>query len=131
MDVRFTPTRFRAGYDVTEVDDFLDRCDQALSSGDGSVTAQSVLEMRFNPTQFQEGYDMDEVDAFLDDVLAPRFAALAPGAAAEQVSPVLDAGSGSLSPAGPAPGTGLPAPRPVPHPAEKRGGFFSRLFRGR
>lgn len=127
MDVRFTPARFRAGYDLTEVDAFLDRCDQALSSGDGSITAQSVLAMRFTPTKFREGYEMDEVDAFLDDVLAPRFAALGPGGAAAQAAPAQDAAQGS--PAQPDPALG--AQRPVPHPAEQRGGFFSRLFRGR
>ena len=45
MDVRFTPVRFGTGYDQSEVDDFLDRCDRALASGDGSMSVQAVLEV--------------------------------------------------------------------------------------
>lgn len=127
MDVRFTPTRFRAGYDMSEVDDFLDRCDRALASGDGSVTAESVLAMRFTSTQFREGYDMDEVDVFLDEVLAPRFAAPAPGDAAAQAVPLQDRAQGK--PSQPVPDSA--AERPVPHPAEQRDGLLSRLFRHR
>lgn len=127
MDVRFTTTRFRAGYDMSEVDDFLDRCDQALDSGDGSVTAESVLAMRFTPTQFREGYDMEEVDVLLDEALAPRFAAPAPGDAAAQAMPPQALAQGQPS----QPDHASSAERPVPHPAEQREGLLSRLFRNR
>lgn len=140
MDIRFTTTRFGEGYDMQEVDDFLDRCDRALATGDGSVTAQSVREMAFSPTRFQEAYRMDEVDDFLDSVLVQRFVTLE--AAAPQPG---DSAEGMAAPA--------PVPTPEPrassataphaagadgdfsggrgiHPAESRPGFLQRLFGG-
>ncbi|ATG55378.1 cell division protein DivIVA [Brachybacterium ginsengisoli] len=122
MDVRFTPVRFAAGYEMAEVDDFLDRCEKALASGDGSVTAETVLGARFRQTRFSEAYDTDEVDQFLDDVLAPQFRdAAAPAAASREPAP---SGEARPRPAdAPAAGSG----GPVPHPAEQRG-FLSRLF---
>jgi DivIVA domain-containing protein len=71
MKIRFSPVRFSEGYEMEEVDDFLDRVERALLSGDGSVTAQDVAGARFTPVRFAEGYDMQEVDAALDDVLMP------------------------------------------------------------
>lgn len=121
MDVRFTPTRFSAGYDMDEVDHFLDRCDRALDSGDGSVTAEMVLGVRFTPTRFAEAYAMDEVDRFLDEVLAPRFAALT-----DITADGPQAQSPPRSPTA-APGPLAGASGPVPHSAEQRG-FLSRLF---
>ena len=122
MDVRFTPVRFTAGYDMAEVDDFLDRCSTALASGDGSVTAETVLGARFHQTRFSEAYDIAEVDQFLDDVLAPQFR--------DAAAPAAPAGESALSgEARPHP-TDAPAAGssgPVPHPAEQRG-FLSRLF---
>ena len=140
MDIQFTVTRFGEGYDMQEVDDFLDRCDRALATGDGSVTAQSVREMRFSPTRFREAYRMDEVDDFLDSVLAQRFVSLE--AAEPQPG---DFAEGMAAPA--------PVPTPAPrassataphaagadgdfsggrgiHPAESRPGFLPRLFGG-
>jgi DivIVA domain-containing protein len=73
MDITFTPTRFSEGYDIDQVDDFLDRCEHALATGDGSVTAADVAGMRFATTRFKPGYAMEEVDDFLDSVLVPRF----------------------------------------------------------
>ena len=108
MEIRFASTRFGPGYDTQEVDDFIDRCERAVRSGDGSITAQEVTEKRFTPTRFREGYDMDEVDRFLDDVLVP----------------LLD---------DPTQHPALPQQHvtaSVPHPAERRPGFFARLFGG-
>ena len=149
MDVRFSVTRFSEGYDMQEVDDFLDRCDRALATGDGSVTAQSVREMRFSPTRFREAYRMDEVDDFLDSVLAQRFVSL------EAAEP--QPGDFAEEPGDSAEGMAVPAPAPVPtpeprassataphaagadgdfsggrgiHPAESRPGFLQRLFGG-
>lgn len=74
MQIRFAPVRFREGYDMQEVDDLLDRCERALRSGDGSVTAETVQQLRLTPTRFGEGYDMEDVDRFLDGVLLPLLA---------------------------------------------------------
>ncbi|GAA4530718.1 hypothetical protein GCM10023160_32160 [Brachybacterium paraconglomeratum] len=73
MEIRFTPVRFNEGYDMQEVDGFLDLCERALLSGDGSVTADTVRQHRFATTKFREGYELDEVDRFLDGVLFPLF----------------------------------------------------------
>ncbi|QNN83143.1 DivIVA domain-containing protein [Brachybacterium sp. Z12] len=73
MQIRFMPVRFGEGYDMQEVDDFIDRCERALLSGDGSATAETVQQHRFSPTRFREGYDMEDVDRFLDAVLLPLF----------------------------------------------------------
>jgi DivIVA domain-containing protein len=112
MDITFTPTRFSEGYDMDQVDDFLDRCEHALATGDGSVTAQDVAGMRFAQTRFKPGYAMQEVDDFLDDVLVPRFRDL------EQAAGV---------PAGEAAGAGQGSGSD-PHPAEQRPGLLSRLL---
>lgn len=64
---QFTPTRWREGYSVADVDDFLDRVFHALSTGH---PVPDVDGARFRPTRFGEGYDMEEVDDFLDE-LAP------------------------------------------------------------
>lgn len=119
MDVRFTPLRFGTGYDMAEVDDFLDRCEKALASGDGSVTAETVLGARFRQTRFSEGYAMDEVDRFLDEVLAPQFRGGAPVAPSGESAPSDEARPRPVDTPG--------YSGPVPHPAERRG-FLSRLF---
>ena len=108
MEIRFTSARFGPGYDAQEVDDFIDRCERAVRSGDGSITAQEVTEKRFTPTRFREGYDMDEVDRFLDDVLVPLLND-------PTQHPALPQQHVTAS---------------VPHPAERRPGFFARLFGG-
>lgn len=64
---QFTPTRWREGYSVADVDDFLDRVFHALSTGH---PVPDVDGARFRPTRFGEGYDMEEVDDFLDELAA-------------------------------------------------------------
>ena len=108
MEIRFASTRFGPGYDPQEVDDFIDRCERAVRSGDGSVTARQVAEKRFTATRFREGYDMDEVDRFLDDVLVPLLGNPAQPSDAPQQEVT---------------GSAL-------HPAERRPGFLARLFGG-
>ncbi|MEO2098882.1 DivIVA domain-containing protein [Brachybacterium paraconglomeratum] len=137
MDVRFTVTRFAEGYDMREVDEFLDRCDRALRARDGSVRAQDVLQMRFSSVRFGQGYAMDEVDQFLDEVLAPRIEAAARD---EEGRPLEDAPADRAAPSGSATGgTGPSGSGAVPgpaaeeparggHPAEQRQGLLSRLL---
>lgn len=64
---QFTPTRWREGYAVADVDDFLDRVFHALSTGHPVPDVASVV---FRPTRFGQGDDMAEVDAFLDELAA-------------------------------------------------------------
>ena len=66
----FRPTRFREGYDVTEVDEFLRRAHRALESEDGSITAEDVRAVRFSPVRLKEGYDMGQVDGELERIAA-------------------------------------------------------------
>jgi DivIVA domain-containing protein len=119
MDITFTPTRFSEGYDIDQVDDFLDRCEHALATGDGSVTAADVAGMRFATTRFKPGYAMEEVDDFLDSVLVPRFREL-------EQSAGVPAGEGAAVPSGQ--GAADASPAPAPHPAEQTPGLLSRLL---
>ncbi|MEP7762498.1 DivIVA domain-containing protein [Sanguibacter sp. 25GB23B1] len=70
----FPATKFRQGYDVLAVDDFLDRVIGALryyetGGVQGSrMGADEVRAMKFPVTKFREGYDLDGVDSFLDEV---------------------------------------------------------------
>lgn len=70
----FSATKFRQGYDVLAVDDFLDRVIGALryyetGGVQGSrMGADEVRAMKFPVTKFREGYDLEGVDEFLDEV---------------------------------------------------------------
>jgi DivIVA domain-containing protein len=72
---RFTPTRFRDGYAMDDVDAFLERVHATLTAYEGGtafgvLSATDVVNARFHPTKFREGYSQDEVDDFLDQVVA-------------------------------------------------------------
>jgi DivIVA domain-containing protein len=71
--VRFARATLRAGYNLDEVDEFLDRVERQLLGGPGRparpLTAQDVIEQRFRATRFRAGYDQDEVDDFLDRIV--------------------------------------------------------------
>lgn len=87
---RFTPVRMIEGYDMDEVDIFLDRAERAASAADADPTDAIVLleelpSIYFMPVRFSEGYDMGEVDDFLDGVLAPGLADLIAGSGAGPV----------------------------------------------
>jgi DivIVA domain-containing protein len=60
MAKRFTSTRFAKGYDVEQVDGFLD--DVAT----GRVNPIAVRAKSFRAVRFKEGYDCGQVDDFLD-----------------------------------------------------------------
>lgn len=82
---RFTPTRFREGYDQDQVDDLLDKITATFAAveqgrGLGPLTADEVVAARFQPTKFREGYDQDQVDAFLDQVVTALRAVESPAA---------------------------------------------------
>ena len=67
-DVRFTLVRLRPGYDMGEVDDFLDRVAATARSG-GDVRGL-LAGARFGSTRWREGYAVDDVDGFLDRLRA-------------------------------------------------------------
>jgi DivIVA domain-containing protein len=73
---RFSPVRFREGYDTDDVDAFLTRVQAAMTADDEGragatdVRPEDVVNARFTPTKFREGYHQDEVDDFLDEIVA-------------------------------------------------------------
>lgn len=61
---RFTPVRLRhEGYDMSEVDDLLDRVVAALGRGEPVVPLLDSA--RLSRVRLREGYDIAEVDRFL------------------------------------------------------------------
>lgn len=77
---RFTATKFRAGYEMVEVDALLARAARTLdhleqgltveSDGTPLLTPDDLLHARFSPTELTEGYFVDEVDDLLDEIIA-------------------------------------------------------------
>ncbi|MET4003070.1 DivIVA domain-containing protein [Arthrobacter sp. UYCu511] len=72
-EVKFQPTRFREGYNVLEVDAFLDVAENALREWEagraGQLLSDDVIKQRFSATRFRDGYDQDQVDDFLNKVM--------------------------------------------------------------
>ena len=72
----FSTTRLRAGYEIEQVDQWLDevvatmRAHLAGTPEAVSVRADDVAAARFGVTRFRARYDMVEVDDFLDRVQA-------------------------------------------------------------
>jgi DivIVA domain-containing protein len=61
----FRVGRFRAGYDMAEVDAFVDRIFAALD-GRAVLTPAEIRGVAFTSVRIREGYDVAEVDAFLE-----------------------------------------------------------------
>ena len=69
--VAFTQVRWRGGYDIDEVDSFLQRVRLVIAAGPSAaptLRAVDVVNQRFQPTKFRPGYSQDEVDRLLDRV---------------------------------------------------------------
>ncbi|GAA1695488.1 hypothetical protein GCM10009745_46590 [Kribbella yunnanensis] len=68
MPSNFTRVRWREGYDIDEVDAFLERLAATVEGRyvDTPVTAADIRNISFTPTRLREGYAIDEVDTFLD-----------------------------------------------------------------
>lgn len=64
-EAEFRTTGLRAGYDVDEVDRFLDELIAAV--GRGEDVSGLVDQARFSPVK-RKGYEMSEVDALLDRI---------------------------------------------------------------
>ena len=58
----FAPVRFRVGYDVEQVDDFLDTVCSELRRGENVLSL--VSQARFTPSR-RGGYEMGDVDRLL------------------------------------------------------------------
>jgi DivIVA domain-containing protein len=70
QSVQFTGTRARAGYDVRDVDAFLNRVVAGLRGVAAPVSARDVRESVFRTVRLAPGYDEREVDAFLRQLAA-------------------------------------------------------------
>lgn len=77
----FSTSRYREGYDIDEVDSFLDALaanyrilDGVPEHGDHAMaldlTPQLIVDQRFKTARFAESYDMSDVDEFLDAIVA-------------------------------------------------------------
>ena len=63
---RLRVTRWAEGYDVDEVDAFLDRVEPRLAGRPDPALADEILAVRFTPVRIRAGYDQKDVDDLLD-----------------------------------------------------------------
>ncbi|WBQ08620.1 DivIVA domain-containing protein [Kribbella sp. CA-293567] len=65
----FAVVKLREGYDMAEVDDFVDRVMATVNGRpvDRPVTAREIRNVRFSPVRIREGYDVMQVDLFLEE----------------------------------------------------------------
>jgi DivIVA domain-containing protein len=97
-NVRFTPVRREAGYDMGDVDGLLDHLQAAVRVGEPLRPIVDLVKLR--TTKLREGYAVEEVDAFLEVLAGPA-----------------DAGTTSVPP--------VTAADPV---VQEQRGFLARLF---
>jgi DivIVA domain-containing protein len=64
----FTRVRWREGYEMAQVDAFLERLMATVEGRyvERPVTADEIREVIFTPVRLTHGYAVEEVDAFLD-----------------------------------------------------------------
>lgn len=126
----FSTVRVVAGYEMAEVDDFLDRLADCLAAyeqgGSGRyLTADEVADAQFTATRIREGYRTEEVDELLDQALetlrgyeaaaAPATAAVTP--AADSLAPPSSAGAPAADPLAPPSSPAAPAADPLAAPS--------------
>jgi len=70
QNARFSGAGMRTGYDVRDVDAFLDRVVAGLRGTAPPVTARDVRESAFRVVRLGPGYDEQEVDRFLVQLAA-------------------------------------------------------------
>jgi len=74
-DKSFSTTRFKEGYSVAGVDDFLAAVRAVIadyergSEGAPALSGDDVVNVRFTPTKFKRGYNQGEVDDYLDQIV--------------------------------------------------------------
>jgi DivIVA domain-containing protein len=102
---RFSTTRLRPGYDIKQVDAFLEAIrDTFAGVREPPLTADEVRNEKFATTRLRPGYDEEQVDAFLDEVEAslPDICAECGTPVAEPIWACAECGAppvGKLSPA--------------------------------
>jgi DivIVA domain-containing protein len=125
QDKRFTSVHLREGYDIHEVDAFLDALVEAATAG--RPLAPLCAAAQFAAVRLREGYDMDEVDTFLDEVGA---AAPDPSAAPPPTPSVPTVDQPDPAPVEPAQSVEPARPVETPQPSviEEQRGLLGRLF---
>lgn len=99
-NVQFKTVRLREGYDMTEVDDFLD---QLVGEARAARSLAPLCDqVRLTTVRGRPGYDMDEVDRFLEEI-------------------------GGRSASSPPVGSRIPDPA-GPQVIQEQKGLFARLF---
>jgi DivIVA domain-containing protein len=68
LTAKFQATKFRWGYDQTEVDDYLDQVAAAFKGTGPHIPAREVRAKEFRRTRWREGYDIEGVDALMDAI---------------------------------------------------------------
>jgi DivIVA domain-containing protein len=116
---RFTPVRLREGYDMGEVDQFLDELE--LLVREGRAASHVVSAKRFTPVRLREGYDMGDVDDFIDRVGREADVLAAQGRPSEPVATTTEVPV-------PAPTSTPPAATADPGVISEQRGVFARLF---
>jgi len=106
---RFSPVRLRDGYDMREVDDFLDRLSDAADLG--QPLTPLMAEARFSVVRLREAYDIGAVDDFLEGIGRPADAAAPADRPPDRSTPRV-----------------VEPELPRPSVIEERRGPFSRLF---
>ncbi|WP_286690693.1 MULTISPECIES: DivIVA domain-containing protein [unclassified Aeromicrobium] len=76
----FRTTRWRTGYRVDDVDDFLADVLPRVTDRPDSALAERIVQARFATVHLGAGYDMSDVDAYLDDLVGRVGGPPAPGA---------------------------------------------------
>lgn len=64
---KFSTTRLRPGYDVEEVDAFLDAIRDTFLAREPSLTPDEIRNKHFSTTRLRPGYNEEQVNAFLDE----------------------------------------------------------------
>lgn len=122
LDPTFRTRRMREGYDLDEVDDFVDRVLDVLEGKTGTASAlspEAIEAYEFRVVKFRECYSMDDVDDWLDAAAAElRRSAPRQGAAARREPEPVPAATGPTPSWGADPEAtqAWPVPAPVPAP---------------
>ena len=70
LQQKFRITRFKAGYDLNQVDQLLDEAVLALRDGaEPGQIVQLLMTARLTQTRWRDGYRIDDVDDFLDSLV--------------------------------------------------------------
>jgi DivIVA domain-containing protein len=92
---KFSTTRLRPGYDIDQVDAFIDDIrDSFLGERITSLTPDEIRKKQFSTTRLRPGYDEEEVDAFLNEAESR----LAAQVSARRACPAAEPGSRAAEP---------------------------------